>query len=146
MDQSKPATAGASTEPTRHTGAVSVFIVDDHSGYRSVAAAVVAATPGFTFAGSAASSAEALATLDRLPSSPDLVLMDVNLDSESGIEVTRAILAVHPTAKVILVSTLRLDELPSGHDTCGADGYLSKMKLGTTSLARLWDGAYDWAP
>lgn len=145
----KPSTSTGTNEtltPPADLSVVSVFIVDDHAAYRSVASAVVAATPGFTLVGSAATATGALAAIDNLDASPDLVLMDVNLGDESGIDATRAVLGSHPSSKVVLVSTLRPDELPPGCEAAGAAGYLSKMQLSTTTLARLWDGAYDWAP
>ena len=146
MKPSAPADQAGSSSTRGRPAAVSVLVVDDHAGYRSVAAAVVAAAPGFTLTGSAASSTEVFDVLAGLTASPDLVLMDVNLGDESGIDVSERLVAAHPGTKVVLVSTLRPDELPPGTDACGASGYLPKMQLSPTTLARVWAGAYDWAP
>ena len=146
LPRSRVAASNVTADGPADVPFVTVFIVDDHGGYRSVAAAVVGATPGFVLVGSAATTGEMLEALARLPSSPDLLLLDVNLGAESGIDAARAVRTTHPATKVVLVSTLRLEELPPGFDSCGADGYLSKMQFGTTTLARVWAGAYDWAP
>jgi DNA-binding NarL/FixJ family response regulator len=72
---------------------------------------------------------------------PDVVLMDINLPGRNGIEWTRDLLAVHPSAAVVLVSTYAAADLPPGMDSCGAVGYLRKEELTPSVLRELLAGA-----
>ena len=122
-----------------------VLIVDDHVGYRTVASAVVAATTGFELMGVADSVDEARRKVASGPP-PDLVLMDVNLGDESGVDLTRELAEAHPSMNVLLVSVLRRDELPPEAETCGAIGYLPKARLSPAALEAARAGEYDWRP
>jgi response regulator of citrate/malate metabolism len=81
---------------------LSVLVVDDDFRVASVHEGFVEATPGFTVAGKAHTGAEAL----RLASSlhPDLVLMDVYLPDEDGLDVVRSLLAEPAPPAVIVIS------------------------------------------
>ncbi len=123
-----------------------VFIVDDHPGYRSVAGAVVEAADGFQLAGMTDSADHAVDAILATEPRPDLVLMDVNLGDGNGIEVTRALLARSPATRVVLVSTLALEDLPATAARCGASGYLPKSTLSPATLEQVNAGTYDWRP
>ena len=58
----------------------------------------------FDLVGEAASGEEAVALMTS-SSSPDLVLMDINMGEMNGIEATRQVTAADPGTMVILVST-----------------------------------------
>lgn len=130
---------------TEHRTDKTVFIVDDHAGYRDIASSVVDATIGFRSVGAAKDAVDAIDSIESLATPPDLVLMDVRLGEQSGITATRVVKKSFPTTKVVLVSTLEEDELPPESSSCGAAGYLPKVKLSTTTLEALWGGAYDWS-
>jgi two-component system, NarL family, invasion response regulator UvrY len=120
---------------------VAVLIVDDQRPFRAAARSVVGATPGFEVIGEAASGEEAVEKVDAL--TPQLVLMDINMEGIGGIEATRRICAIHPEVKVVLLSTYDADDLPADARTCGAVGYVHKEEFGPDDLAR-WsrtDGA-----
>lgn len=139
--------AGTTQQPCdAEKGLLGVFIVDDHLGYRNIASAVVAATPGLTVVGVAASTEEALSAFGDDQPAVGLVLMDVNLGEESGTDLTRLITAARPEAKVLLVSVLQRDELPTDAETCGAFGYLPKGELSPSALEGALAGQYDWRP
>lgn len=109
-----------------------VLIVDDQETYRRAARTVVTNTPGFTVAAEAISGEEALdlATLLR----PDLVLMDVHLDGIDGVEATRRLLAMVPSAVVVLMSTYDPSDLPAEALTSGAARYVDKAEFGPEVL------------
>lgn len=123
-----------------------VFVVDDHAGFRRVAASVVEAAHGFALVGSAADGTEALLRLANLEAAPDLILMDVNLGTGSGIDATRQLLAEHPKLTVVFVSALTEDELPVDARTSGAVGYIPKGHLSPDALRHIRSGAYNWRP
>lgn len=127
-------------------GPTRVFVVDDHAGYRSVAAAVIDATPGFVLVGSSANADDAIESVLAVSPPPDLILMDINLGERSGVEVTASVTEALPELSVIFVSALGADELPLGVRDCGAHGYFPKVTLSPTVLEDAWAGAYDWRP
>jgi two-component system invasion response regulator UvrY len=116
--------------------AVAVLIVDDQVPFRRAARTVVMMTPGFDVVGEAESGEEAIELFDQLE--PGLVLMDINLGAMNGIEATRRIVAAHPDATVILLSTYQSADLPSGADTCGAAGYVNKEEFGPAVIVDTW--------
>lgn len=126
------------------TNEVGVFVVDDHDGYRVLVGEVIAATSGFAVAGGAGSWTAAEDELRRLATPPQLVLMDVNLGDESGIEAAHQLSARSPDVKIILISTLAIDDLPDNSQRCGASAFLPKSLLSPREIVRAWRGAYDW--
>jgi len=114
-----------------------VLIVDDQMPFRMAARTVVGVTPGFEVVGEAKSGEAAIEQVSAL--SPELVLMDINMDGMSGIEATRRITDAHPEIRVILLSTYDADDLPADARTCGAMGYVHKEQFGPDVLLRLWE-------
>ena len=104
--------------------ALRVAIVDDHPMYRMGLAVAIAEMAGIEVAGEAESAAE---VADLVASTrPDIVLLDVRLGDESGLEVNRWLASHHPRVKVIMLT------MSEDHDTAltalrdGASGYLVK--------------------
>lgn len=89
-------------QPTRPT---QVYIVDDSSSIRSRLAEMLAAMPGVTIAGEAASAADAVDGI--LLAMPDSVLLDLNLNGRSGIEVLRAVRVQAPGIVFVVLTTTR---------------------------------------
>ena len=114
-----------------------VLIVDDQMPFRMAARSVVGVTPGFEVVGEAKSGEDAIEQVAAL--SPELVLMDINMDGMSGIEATRRITDAHPEIRVVLLSTYDADDLPADARTCGALGYVHKEQFGPDVLLRLWE-------
>ena len=126
---------------------ITILIVDDHEGYRSIASEVVAAAPGFTVGGEAKDRAEALARLAT--GGIDLVLMDVNLGDEDGLVVTHELVELAnrqgEELEVMLVTALARQDLPPDAISCGARGHLPKVELSPTALKGIVAGVYDWS-
>lgn len=114
---------------------VSVLVVDDHAYFRDVLRDVVAATPGMTLAGEAASGEEAVDVVAAL--APRLVIMDKRMQGIGGVEAARRITAQRPGIVVILVSVEepRRDLLAAS----GAVAFLNKRKLSPAALTALWE-------
>jgi DNA-binding NarL/FixJ family response regulator len=110
-----------------------VLIVDDQAPFREAAALVVDLVEGLEVAGEAGSAEEALDLIAA--TTPDLVLMDINLPGIDGLEATRRIVREFPDVSVLVVSTYESAEYESRSLAAGAVGFVSKADFGPWSLA-----------
>jgi len=110
-----------------------VMTVDDQEVFRSVARAVVDATPGFESAGEPASGEEALELVDA--ARPELVLVDVRMPGLGGVETVRRLKASHPDLAIVLVSV----EDPPAEARSGDVPFARKQDFGPRLLRALWE-------
>jgi DNA-binding NarL/FixJ family response regulator len=115
---------------------VRVLVVDDQAPFRIAARAVVRATAGFEVVGEAKSGEEAVDQAGAV--SPDLVLMDINMEGIGGIEATRRITEAHPAIRVVLLSTYDSEDLTDDARRCGAAAYVHKEQFGPDVLEKVW--------
>jgi len=105
---------------------IRVVVADDQALVRIGFQGIIAATPGFTVVGEAATGAEAvgLARSTR----PDVVLMDIRMPDMDGIEATRRITGAAETrdVRVLILTTFDLDEYVYAALRAGASGFLLK--------------------
>ncbi|MGH3507424.1 MAG: response regulator [Nocardioidaceae bacterium] len=113
---------------------VRVLVVDDQETYRRAAASVIDATDGFVLVGTASSGEESLAAVAE--TSPDLVLMDVNLPGIDGIEATRRLTAAGNGPVVVLLSTYDQEDID--FERSGASAYFPKARFGPEELSAAW--------
>jgi two-component system nitrate/nitrite response regulator NarL len=105
------------------------LIVDDNRPFLDAASDVLS-REGVAVVGVAATSAEALALADRLR--PDVVLVDINLGDENGLDLARRL--VPP---VILISTYTEGDVGELAASSPAVGFLSKSLLSGRAIADL---------
>jgi DNA-binding NarL/FixJ family response regulator len=116
------------SKPTGHeTGRevrIRVAVVDDEELFRRGVMMLLSVEPDLEVVGEAADGVEAAEL--AAASLPDVMLMDVRMPKQSGIEACRAVKSVAPTTKVIILTTS--DEVGDLHDAVrsGASGYLLK--------------------
>ena len=67
---------------------------------------------------------EALDQYDKV--NPDLGTMDIILPGMDGLEAARALLAVHPEARILMVSSLAYDDTIKEAEALGAKGFVFK--------------------
>lgn len=118
---------------------IRVIICDDHAMVREALANVVRNESDIEVVGTTDSSASTLALLDLY--SVDVVVLDVRLGGESGLDLAHQIVASHPGVRAIMLSSVRTDGLlVEAHET-GASAYL--LKTGDTGglLAAIRDVA-----
>lgn len=112
---------------------IHVLLVDDHAIVREGLRLAIERRGGFKVVGEAASGAQAIRDAERLR--PDVVLMDVRLESESGLDVCRAIRRSAPAARVLMLSAFVDEHTVSEAVKAGASGYVLK-NIDTAELAR----------
>lgn len=103
---------------------IQLLIVDDHPAFRTGLRAMLDDTPRFVVVGEAGTVREAVALHRQL--SPDVTLMDLNLQEESGIDAIRQLLAQRADSRVIVISTFDMSEDIHLAFEAGARAYLLK--------------------
>lgn len=113
-----------------------VLIVDDHAMVRrGLAALISSAWPGQAVVGDASTTAEAL----ELATSRqwDVVLLDISLGSESGIDLLDEVRKAAPRLPVLMVSGHREEEFAVRCLRQGAAGYVSKTASADELIAAI---------
>src|SRR5438309_7944160 len=103
---------------------IRVLIVDDHPIFRDGMSSLLRSVPGFEVAGEATTGEEAVRLAAE--ASPDVVLMDIGMPRMNGIEATRAVLDVCPSARVLVLTMYEEAESVFAALRAGARGYLLK--------------------
>ncbi len=100
-----------------------VLIVDDSPILRSTIRNVLERSGGYlpTEAGNAAEALEAFKKI-----SPDLVLLDILLPGESGLDILKDIVAVNPNAKVLMLTAINQEAVNLEARDLGAKGIVYK--------------------
>jgi DNA-binding NarL/FixJ family response regulator len=109
------------------------MIVDDHEVVRLGLNNLLARQPGWQVVAEAGTVTDALQRADEYE--PDVVLMDIRLGHESGIDACREIVKAHPDTKVIMLTSFAQDELLFNAISAGAVGYVLKQ-VGNDDLIR----------
>jgi DNA-binding NarL/FixJ family response regulator len=103
---------------------IRLLIVDDHPLFREGLLHSLAAERAFKVIGQAEDGATAIHLWKTLR--PDVTLMDVSMYGQGGIETTRRILAVDPTARVLMLTSSEEQHDAIEALEAGAAGYVSK--------------------
>ena len=100
-----------------------VAVVDDHPVFRLGMVGLLASLDGIEVAGQAESAEQAMVLVDE---SVDVVLMDLHLGDDSGIETTRDLIRKLPGLAVLVITMDEDDESVVAAVRSGARGYLLK--------------------
>ncbi len=110
-----------------------VVLVDDHEIVRLGLMTLINDQPDMKVVGEAGTAGEALRLVERLR--PDVVLMDIRLPGEGGIEAARQITTRFPQTKVVMLTSFADDDLVMRAIMAGAVGYVLKQ-VGNEELLR----------
>jgi DNA-binding NarL/FixJ family response regulator len=111
---------------------VQVLVVDDYEPWRRFAASTLHKKPELEIVGEAS---DGLLAVERARAlQPDLILLDIGLPSQNGIEAARQIRELSPKSKIIFVSENRSVDLAQGAARAGAHGYVVKSNAATDLL------------
>ena len=105
------------------------MIIDDHPVVRAGIAALIANEPDMAVVAEAGDGAQALALFDA--HLPDVVLMDLRMPVMDGVAAIRAVLGMHPEARIVALTSYDGDADIYRALSAGACGYLIKDMLGT---------------
>lgn len=101
-----------------------IILVDDHEVVRVGLGLIIGNNPKFEVVGYAKNLQETLEGIKQY--SPDIVVLDIRLQGESGIDVCKQVRALYPDIKVLILTSFGDDELVMQAIMAGANGYLLK--------------------
>lgn len=103
---------------------IRIIIADDHAVVREGLEAILSAQPDMTLVGVATNGAEAVSLVEGLK--PDVILMDLVMPQMDGLAAIRSIMADHPDARILVLTSFADDERVFPAIKAGAMGYLLK--------------------
>lgn len=103
---------------------VRVLVADDHLVYRIGIRTLISTEPGFEVVGEASNGIEAVELYRRLR--PDVLLLDLRMPQQSGIEVVKAIRKEFASARILIVTSYQTEEEIFQVLQAGAQGYILK--------------------
>ncbi|MFN0213692.1 MAG: response regulator [Saprospiraceae bacterium] len=120
---------------------IRIFIADDHVMFAEGVESLLVGEPDFTLVGKATTAAETLRQVNRDP--PDVLLLDINMPDQSGLEVCKQLREDLPALKILVLSMLSEESYISAMLGLGAQGYVLK-NTGKAELCHairtLWAG------
>lgn len=120
---------------------IRVVLVDDDSLITRSLATILEADGRVIVAAMGTRGTEAAPLYER--HRPDIMLLDIRMPDRSGLDAARDILAVHPEARIVFLTTFADDDYLVRALRLGARGYLIKQEAATLarSLRSVMDGA-----
>lgn len=103
---------------------IRVAVCDDHAMVREALANVIGIDPSIEVVGTTDSAAATLALLDAY--SVDVLVLDVRLNGESGLELARRVIASYPGVRVVVLTSFASEGLLVEAYELGASAFLLK--------------------
>ena len=114
----------SSTTTCHRMTSTRILLVDDHPMVLAGLRALLAPLPGLEVVATAATAAEAYVAVAA--HQPDVVLLDINLPDQSGLDVCRRLVDEYPTLKILALTTLNEKSYVTRMMAQGAAGYVLK--------------------
>ncbi len=103
---------------------IKIFISDDHIMFSEGLESLLVGEPDFQLCGRADNAAKTLVQLEK--AQPDVLLLDISLPDESGLDVCRKVRQKWPAIKIMALTTYNDESYISAMLGLGAEGYLLK--------------------
>src|SRR5688500_16954312 len=125
-----------------NTDKISVLIIDDHPLVREGLRSLLNQDQSLSVVGDVGSTREAKAQLQAL--APQLLLIDISLSGENGIQFIREIKSANLPVKALVISMHEEPEFVIQSFKAGADGYVVKNSQGNEilhAIHEVWQGS-----
>jgi two-component system response regulator NreC len=119
---------------------IRILIVDDHAVVRAGLRMLIDAQDDLEAVGEAGSARDAIFQARSLK--PDVILMDVVMPGQSGLEVLPRLLEEHPEAKVLVLSMQDEPQYVRQAFAAGANGYVLKEAADTEVVSAIREVAH----
>lgn len=106
---------------------VRILIADDHPIVREGLKQILSETQDMQLVGEASNGREVMEQVER--GLADVVVLDISMPGESGLDVLRKLRARHPTLPILMLSIHSEDQYAIRSLRAGASGYLTKESL-----------------
>ncbi len=126
------------------SSSIRVAIVEDHTGFRETLCEMFAGTPDFRVTKACPNAETALVQIPK--AGCDLVLLDINLPRQSGIDCLRALKGQMPGVRMVMLTAYDDNDSLFQSLLAGADGYLLKRTPRDRLLTSLRDIITGGAP
>jgi len=103
-----------------------VVLADDNAAYRTLLKRILQSRPEMAVVGEFGDGSDLVARLPDLRPAPDLVLLDIGMPGQGGLETLPRIKSDFPALKVLVVSVHKQAEYLHRALAAGADGYVIK--------------------
>src|SRR5215213_9568232 len=111
---------------------IRILIIDDHAVLRAGLRIIIETHIGMAVVGEAENRRDSLAAIAN--EIPDIILLDLDLGDENGLDLLPELLATVPDARIILLTGLRDADVQRRAILLGAMGLVSKQKAPDTVI------------
>jgi two-component system nitrate/nitrite response regulator NarL len=111
---------------------IRILMIDDHAVLRAGLRMIIESRMGMVVVGEAENRRESLAAIAN--ETPDIILLDLDLGDENGLDLLPELIAAVPDARIILLTGLRDPEVQRRAILLGAMGLVSKQKAADTVI------------
>jgi two-component system nitrate/nitrite response regulator NarL len=111
---------------------IRILMIDDHAVLRTGLRMIIENHAGMMVVGEAENRSESLAAIAN--EAPDIILLDLDLGDENGLDLLPELIAAVPDARIILLTGLRDPQVQRRAILLGAMGLVSKQKAADTLI------------
>jgi DNA-binding NarL/FixJ family response regulator len=123
----------------------SVWLIEDEESFRQMVCRILNRVPDLTCTGQFASAEHALDSLRR-GEVPEVILLDVELPGQNGLEAVKTIRAISPATRVVMLTVFPDDDKVFKAICGGASGYLLKTAPSSSIVQSIHEALAGGAP